>query len=726
MRASQTPGQALIRLNALISKHARSGQHRDALLLFHHLNSFLQLKPDHYTLASALTACANLADVAAGEQLHAHVTVAGFQRYLQVGNTLIAFYAKSGDLLSARHVFDEIPFRDVFSWTTLVAAHAKSGDVEVALGLLEEMPQRNLVAWNGLITGFTQSGRPEVALQVFKRMRKTGVSCDHYTYAGLLSLCSSQEFICLGRQIHAVVIPTGLLARASVVNAMLTMYFACGMLDDACDMFVESVDIHNQVTFNAMIAGLIGTSKYLEALAVFKEMQEACVLPTESTLVSILSVCSFKNMLKCGMQVHGHVVKMGLEDHVIVCNAAINMYSNCLDLQSARMLFEMLINRDLVSWNSMIAGYGQQKFWKEAMEVFLKMLRSGIRPDEFTYGSILAGFVGFEAQKYVEMVHGLAYKDGLILNSQVCNALTSTYVRCGAIDDCLKLFSDMPERNLISWNVIISAYVQNGLVMEAWDCFYKLQESKVRPNSYTLSIILSTCGCISALRQGQQVHAYILRCGLEWETSLGNALVTMYAKCGCLSWSRDVFYRLRQKDVVSWNAMIAAYAQHGEGEEALGCFETMGQLGILYDQVTFTVILSACSHAGLVDDGCRIFSSMIKDYGLSPSQDHYSCIIDLLGRAGNLDEAKRFIKGMPFEAGSYIWWALLSACRAHGDVRLGEIASKYLLQFEPNNPAVYVLLSNIHASAGQWEDAARVRDLMRENGVVKEPGRSWI
>ncbi|CAN6450383.1 unnamed protein product [Victoria cruziana] len=693
MRANQSPGQALIRLNALISKRTRSGQHRDALLLVHHLNSSLQLKPDHYTIASALTACANLADVAAGEQLHAHVTIAGFRRYLQVGNTLIAFYAKAGDLVSARHVFEEIPLRDVFSWTTLVSAHAKSGEVEIALGLFEEMPQRNLVAWNGLITGCAQSGRHEVASEVFKRMRKMGENCDHYTYAGLFSLCSSPEFICLGRQIHAVVIPTGLLARASVVNAMLTMYFDCGMLDDACDVFVESVDAHNQVTFNAMMAGLIGMSRYLEALAVFKEMQEACLLPTEATLVSILCVCSFMNLVELGMQIHGHVVRTGLEDHVMVCNAAISMYSNCLDLQSAWMLFEMLPNRDLVSWNSIIAGYGQQMFWKEALEVLLNMQRSGIRPDEFTYGSILAGFVSFGTKKYVEMIHGLAHKDGLILNTRVCNALNSTY---------------------------------NGLVREAWDCLYKLQESKVRPNSCTLSVILSTCGCISSLRQGQQVHAYILRCGLDLETSLGNALVTMYAKSGCLSWSRDVFCRMRQKDVVSWNAMIAACGQHGEGEEALRCFETMGKLGILYDQVTFTVILSACSHAGLIDDGCRIFSSMIKDYGLTPSQDHYSCIIDLLGRAGNLQEARRFIKGMPSEAGSHIWWSLLSACRGHGDVRLGEIAGKYLLEFEPNNPAVYVLLSNVHASAGHWEDAARVRDLMRENGVVKEPGCSWI
>jgi pentatricopeptide repeat protein len=244
---------------------------------------------------------------------------------------------------------------------------------------------------------------------------------------------------------------------------------------------------------------------------------------------------------------------------------------------------------------------------------------------------------------------------------------------------------------------------------------------------YTLSLILSICASISSLQHGKQVHGYILRFGLFSETSLGNALLTTYAKCGVLHWSLRVFNAMVERDTVSWNSLISAYAQHGQGEDAVNCFEVMqDSSGVEPDQATFTAVLSACSHAGLVDDGTRIFNSMVKNYCLIPGVDHFSCIVDLLGRGGYLDEAERIIKSKHVETHPNIWWTLFSACAAHGNIRLARIIAGFLLETERNDPSIYVLLSNIYAAVGQWEESAEVRELIKRTGVMKQPGCSWI
>ncbi|KAK9902547.1 hypothetical protein M0R45_001484 [Rubus argutus] len=351
------------------------------------------------------------------------------------------------------------------------------------------------------------------------------------------------------------------------------------------------------------------------------------------------------------------------------------------------------------------------------------MQRAGEKPDEFTFGSLLASSVFIEI---VQMVQALAYKNGLIFKIQVSNAMVSAYAKQGQMSLAYQTFQDINYKNLISWNAIISGFLFNGMVNEGLEQFHELLMSELRPDVYTLSIILSLCASISSLRDGKQVHSYILKFGLSHQMCLGNALITMYAKCGVLDWSVRVFDAMIEKDTVSWNALISAYAQHGQGKEAVDCFEAMQDLSsIKPDQATFTAVLSACSHAGLVVDGTRIFNSMISNYGFIPEIDHFSCIIDLLGRAGYLDEAETVINSKEIEAHPNIWWTLFSSCAAHGNLRLGRIVAGYLLETEQNNPSVYVLLASIYAAAGQWEEAANVRELMNRIREAKIPGCSW-
>ncbi|KAK2993712.1 hypothetical protein RJ640_003711 [Escallonia rubra] len=713
--------QQLYKLNCLLAELTRSHNSFNAFQIFHQIHSSYHLDPDHYTLSTILAACANLRSTVAGNQLHAHAIRAGLKAFPHVTNALLSLYAKSEDLVSVNRVFAEIDRPDAYSWTTLLSACTKLGDAGYACKLLDQMPHGNVVVWNAIITGSAENGHAGIAFDLFQRMHLLGVRHDNYTFASVLTLCTV-ELLDFGRVIHSLVIKTGYLVRNSVRNALLTMYFNCESVTDAYEVFEETAaNGHDQITYNAMIAGLVSGGRDVEAFFMFKDMQEVCLRPNELTFASIMSSCA---CARVAIQVHAQVIKIGFSNCTSVNNAAITMYSVCGDLLAADMVFRSLEEKDRVSWNTMITSYAQGNLARAAIMTFLQMQREGIEPDEFTIGSLLTSS---ELLVIIEMIQAITYKNGLISKTQVSNALISALSRHNEIKHAYHIFCDMCPKNLISWNSMISGFQVNRLPVLGLDQFSKLQVSGLRPNVYTLSTVLSICACISSLKHGKQVHGYILKFGYFHETSLGNALITLYAKCGVLDWSLRVFYMMTDKDNVSWNSMISAHAQHGQGKEAVHCFEAMQDAcGVKPDTATFTAVLSACSHTGLVDDGTRIFNSMVNKYGFEPGVDHFSCLVDLLGRAGYLDAAEKLISDKNIHIGTNIWWTLFSSCAAHGNLKLGRIVAGVLLETEEHNPTVYVLLSNIYASAGQWEEAANLRELMKRHGVIKQPGFSWI
>ncbi|KAK4268333.1 hypothetical protein QN277_025005 [Acacia crassicarpa] len=712
--------QRLVKLNGLLAELTHSGHFSDCFKLFGQIHSSYSLRPDQYTLSTALTACANNHNVYFGNQLHAYAVRTGLKAYSFVANSLLSLHAKAKDLNSVIWVFKDIEYPDVYSWTTLLAACTRLGHIGYALQLFVEMPKSNVAIWNAIITGCTDNGHEKVAMYLFREMHRMDVKPDNYTLASILSLCSVKT-LDYGRHVHSAVIKTGYLVRASVINSLITMYFSGECVADAFLVFEEvKATIRDCITYNAMIDGLVGVERNEDAFLMFKKMQEACLSPTELTFVSVMSSCL---SLETGCQVQAQAIKMGYVDCIAVNNATMTMYSNLRELHEVRNIFEMIEQKDLVSWNIMISTYSQENLGASAILIFEEMRRQEFEPDEFTYGSLL---VASDSSQLIEMIQSLLSKKGP-MKVEVSNALVSAYCRHGKMNQAFQVFSDLPHKNLTSWNCLISGFLVNGYPLQGLEEFSELLDTKLKPNVFTLTVILSICSSISALSLGQQIHGYIIKHEFSSDISLGNALITMYAKSGSLIMSLRVFNAMVERDTISWNAIISAYAQHGQGKEAVRYFEAMqNSPEIRPDEATFTAVLSACSHAGLVDDGTRIFYSMVKNYECMPKVDHFSCIVDLLGRSGHLEEAERVINGGQFGAHSNICWSLFSACAAHGNLRLGRTIAKILLEREGDNPSVYVLLSNIYAAAGHWEEAANLRDLIKMNGTTKQPGYSWI
>ena len=409
----------------------------------------------------------------------------------------------------------------------------------------------------------------EFALNLFQEMHQLGVRHDKYTFASVLSLCSL-ELLDFGREVHSLITKSGFLVTASVINALLTVYFNSGNVADVYEVFKEAeAAVYDDITFNVMISGLASMGRDEEALIMFKEMQGAYLRPTELTFVSVMSSCSSSRV---SHQVHAQAIKMGFEDYTPVSNAAMTMYSSCGNLNAAHMVFERLEEKDLISWNIIITNYAQWKFYRLAILAFLQMRRAGVEPDEFTMGSLLASS---ESLEIVKMFQAVVLKYGLISKVQVSNALVSAFSKHGQIERAYQIFNYMSSPNLISWNTIISGFLLNGFPLQGLEQYYRLLMSTLRSNACTRSIVLSICASIPALRHGKEIHGYILRSGFCLQIVLGNVLITIYAKCGVLDWSLRIFSMMTERDVVSWNAMISAYAQHGEGKEAVHFYKAM-------------------------------------------------------------------------------------------------------------------------------------------------------
>ncbi|CAN1191364.1 Pentatricopeptide repeat-containing protein At3g49740 [Linum perenne] len=600
----------LVQLNKRLARLVRSSQFQHALHLFDEIHSSSSshhhLKPDEYTLSTALTACANLRNVAFGTELHAHAVKCGLKSHLHVSNTLLLVYARARDAASMKCVFGEIQYPDSFSFTTVLSECAKSGELEYAFQVFDEMPVRDVSAWNAVITGCVESGNEGIGFVVFRDMYRLGVSPDNYSFGSVLSGCCLEraEF---GRQVHSLVIRTGSLAVTSIVNALITMYFSYEEVGNAVLVFEEVGDeVHNHISYNVMIGGLQSAGIVDEAIIMFKKMLAFCLSPSELSFVSLVSSCSRPTV---GCQVHSQVIKRGFEAFTAVNNSMITMYANFEDMVSAYTIFERQREKDHVSWNAIISGYSQWNCGRSAISSYIEMQKAELRPDEFTFGSLLASS---DSLRTLEMVHSAVFKAGLVSSIQLSNSLISAYCKHGNVKEGHKVFLNMLSRSLVTWNTIMSGFLLNGLHIQGLEYFSQLLKSGFRPNEHTLTIALSICASISAVEQVKQVHAHILRFKSCPRGSLGNSLITTYSKCGLLNWSSGVFNTMSEKDVVSWNALMSAYSQHGKGKEALQCLKTMSDsFEVSPDQATFSAVLSACSHAGLVDDGARVFNSMV-------------------------------------------------------------------------------------------------------------------
>lgn len=499
-------------------------------------------------------------------------------------------------------------------------------------------------------------------------------------------------------------------------------------------------------------------SKPLQAVEFYARMILSGVEPNSYTFPFLLKSCAKFGAAQEGKQIHGHVLKLGLDSDAFVHTSLINMYAKNGELDNARLvfdksplrdavsftalitgyvssgsmddarrLFDEIPIRDAVSWNAMISGYAQSGRFEEALVLFLEMRKANVAPNESTMLTVLSACAQSGSLELGKWVASWIEDHGLSSNVRLVNALIDMYSKCGALDTARGLFDAMHQKDVISWNVMIGGYTHESRYKEALALFRLMLRLNAEPNDVTFLGILPACAHLGALDLGKWIHVYIDKNFQSLtNTCLRTSLIDMYAKCGNIDAAKQVFDDMEAKSLASWNAMITGLAMHGHANAALELFSKMADEGFKPDDITFVGILSACNHGGLVDLGRQLFSSMTKDYHISPQLQHYGCMIDLLGRAGLFDEAEALMKTMEMKPDGAVWGSLLGACRIHRRVEMGEFVAKHVFELEPENAGAHVLLSNIYAGAGRWDDVARIRTRLNDMGIKKVPGSTSI
>ncbi|VVB06040.1 unnamed protein product [Arabis nemorensis] len=696
-------------IDSLRSK-VRSNLLKEAVLIYIEM-IVLGIKPDNFAFPALLKAVADLQDMNLGKQVHAHVYKFGYGvDSVTVANTLVNLYRKCGDFGAVYKVFDRIS-------------------------------ERNQVSWNSLISSLCSFEKWEMALEAFRCMLDEDVEPSSFTLVSVALACSNlpiREGLMLGKQVHAYSLRKGEL-NSFIINTLVAMYGKLGKFASS-KVLLGSFEGRDLVTWNTVLSSLCQNEQFLEALEYLREMVLEGVEPDGFTISSVLPVCSHLEMLRTGKELHAYALKNGsLDENSFVGSALVDMYCNCKQVLSGRRVFDGIFDRRIGLWNAMITGYAQNEHDGEALSLFIEMEESaGLLANTTTMASVVPACVRSNAFSRKEAIHGFVMKRGLDGDRFVQNALMDMYSRLGKIDIAEMIFSKMEDKDLVTWNTMITGYVFSEFHEDALLVLHKMQNSErkasegvsrvgLKPNSITLMTILPSCAALSALAKGKEIHAYAIKNNLATDVAVGSALVDMYAKCGCLHMSRKVFEQIPIKNVITWNVIVMAYGMHGNGQDAIDLLKMMMAQKVKPNEVTFISVFAACSHSGMVDEGLRIFYNMKNDYGVEPSSDHYACVVDLLGRAGRVKEAYQLMNMMPLgfdKAGA--WSSLLGACRIHNNLEIGEIAAQNLIQLEPNVASHYVLLANIYSSAGLWDKATELRRKMKEKGVRKEPGCSWI
>ncbi|CAA6669568.1 unnamed protein product [Spirodela intermedia] len=566
---------------------------------------------------------------------------------------------------------------DVILHNHLLNMYGKCGATEEAEKLFEEMPERNLVSWTSLLTGLSHNGKEMEAAALYREMlRCGGVSPDEFTLgASSAPAPPSRTASSAG---SSTVLPRGesIRGRRRVLQ-------------------IRDKDL---ISWGSIVAGYSQQGFYLEALESFRGMLAGGEhFPNEFLFGSAFSACGALARLGYGEELHGLCVKLSWAGDACAGSALADMYAKCGRLGAARRAFRRVELPDVAAWNAIIGACAYAGEADEAVELFSEMVATGTRPDDLTVRCLLLGFAGSDRLVQGQLLHAHSIKLGFLPDLQVCNTLLAMYGKCSEISLVFHLFGEMKNqsRDLVSWNTLLSACLQENQLEEVLRHLHQLMNSGHSPDQITISIL----------------HAHSVKTGWEANQWVTNDLIDAYCKCGSPDEARKL---LRRQDVVAWSSLIMGYAQCGRGRDALALFDEMLAAGVEPNKVTFVGVLSACGRAGLVAEGRRVFESMRGGYGVEPTREHYSCMIDLLARAGWLSEAEELMEGMPFEPDAVAWKALLAS------------AAGRILQLDPGNSAAHVLLCGVYASQGRWEEVAGMRRRMRSSGVRKAQGKSWI
>lgn len=719
----------------LISAHVQYSHSNLALPLFQQLLEE-SVFPDEVIFASTLASCSGEEVLNEGKRLHAIIIGSKCELDATIVTAVITMYGRCGSTTCACDMFKELPKRDV-------------------------------ITWNSMITVYVKQGLSTDALQLYEEMIHEGIIPDEATFVSLLDACSNPTLLPEGKKLHDDLKVRGFDSHILVGTSLMNMYSRCDSWQQARGVF-DNMTKRDVVSWNVMIDCCAQHQQCTDALQLFKDMQSDGVFPNIVTFLNVVQACSDDTGVSDGNYIHDLIVINSLESDIVIATALVTMYGKCGCLGDAWKLFSMIRDKNMVSWNTMIAGYVHEGYMETALGLFEQMKLEGAVPNQVTFISLFSLHETGLASIIAKRMHSCLRSIGLDQNVPIANALVSMYGKCCNVDNAWAVFEGIGEKDVVSWTAIMSVLLQQSRYNDCNFLFEQMQQQGIKPdkssfvimsaafadsqmvsdgkllhayaaneeldlnidianalinmygkmcnlddalatfyrmhirNKQTFVNMLVPCANLVAVSDGKRVHCLLVADSIPLERLVGNNLINLYGKCGCVHDAQWVFQRMDGRDEVSWSVMIITYAQHGQGKDALRLFDQMHHVKVLPNEVTFLGVLSACNHTGLAEDGCYHLVSMSRDYGLMPSEDHYNCIVDLLSRSGRLEEAEDIIFKMPWESRGVSWMTLLGACVCRADVVRGERAARNLFELDPKNPLPYVMLHNTFATA-DWQ-----------------------
>lgn len=580
-------------------------------------------------------------------------------------------------------------FADAFVGTSLLGLFGRQGYVDETLLVFDEMTYKNLVTWNALISLFGREGSADECMLMFRDLMRTLMSLSESTFVGVLSRFQLEEDLESGEQLHGLVIKFGLECKVAVANSLVKIYGKCASTCVSAKMFM-TVPNRDLLSWNTIIGVLAKGEEPMKAIEFFCKMYIDGFLPNQTTFLNVITSCMRLINLTYGEFIHAKIIKNQFEKDVLVGSSLVNLYAKWDRVDCARRCFDEIFDKNLISWNALLLGYSNRGC-STSVVLLQEMIHSGISPNEVSFSSVIKSLLPLELM----VVHSLVVKMGYHLNSYVSSALMTSYAKNGLPADALsfykddkmqhsvvhsnilagmynksghyhktqELFCEVEDPDIVSWNILIAACSRNGDYKEAFELFHHMQMDRITPDNYTYVSLLSICTKLCNLALGSSLHGLMIKSDFNrCDIMVCNVMLDMYAKCGGLGCSVKMFNEMRDKNVISWTAIVSALGLHGHGQEALEKFRQMEMVGIKPDKVAFVAALSACRHVGLVKEGMELFEEMKVNYGIEPQIEQYLLVVDLMARYGHLKEAEKLISGMPFAPNASIWRSFLDGC----------------------------------------------------------------
>ncbi|XP_002513633.2 pentatricopeptide repeat-containing protein At5g52850, chloroplastic isoform X1 [Ricinus communis] len=679
----EMPCRDVVSWTGILSAHIKNERHEEALDIF----DFMVLSgpyPNAFTFSSILRSCFALGDFSYGKRIHASSIKHGFESNQILGSSLIDLYSRFDSTEDACKLFSYMDSGDTVSWTTVIAS-------------------------------CVQAGKCSHALRIYMEMLEAQVSSNEFTFVRLLAASS---FIGLqyGKLIHAHAIVLGVKLNLVLKTALVNMYSRCQRIEDAIKVSKLTPE-YDVILWTAIISGLAQNMKFQEAVAAFHKMEISGVSASNFTYLSMLSVCISILSLDLGRQIHSRVIRTGLEDDVPVGNALVDMYMKCSCIvEHGLRMFRGIKSPNVISWTSLIAGFAEHGFQQDSLNLFMEMRTVGVQPNSFTLSIVLRVCSAIKSPYQTLKLHGHIIKTKADYDVVVGNALVDAYAGSGRVDDAWRVVKDMNQRDSITYTSLATRLNQMGYHELALSVISHMFNAYVKIDGFSLTCFFSASASLGRIETGKQLHCYSLKSGLSCCLSVANGLIDLYGKYGLVHEARRAFTEITEPDVVSWNGLISGLASNGHISSALSAFDDMRLRGIQPDSITFLLVLSTCSHGGLVDMGLQYFHSMREMHDVEPQSDHYVCLVDILGRAGRLEEAMNIIETMPLEPDASIYKTLLAACRIHRNMNLGEDVARRGLELNPLDPAFHLLLGKLYDDCGRYDLGEKTRRSIKQKG----------